>query len=125
MVHAVPLAAVNAVGVMAHTARRSQIDNVSAMPRKTLVAQNAVAAVASVAKGISLRTLRREVACFVVANEQWFKDRTVWPVGARAARPACVVAVVAISAGNHAAESHRRDQTHYVSVAARAADRME
>ena len=67
VVCAVALSAIHAVGIVAHTARRTQINNVAAMQRETVVTKDAVAAVATVAQCIGLGALRSEIVAVVVA----------------------------------------------------------
>ena len=125
VVGAVALSSIHTVGVVAHAARRAQINNVAAVEGETVVAEDAFAAVATIAQCVGPGAFRREIVAIVVAHEQGLEQRAVRSVGARATGGAGVVAVMAIRAGNDAAGAQRCDQTDHVIVASRTRHRMK
>ena len=125
VIDAVSLAAVGSVGVMTNAARRSDVDDVPAVQRKTFVVENAFPAVATVAQGVGFGRFRGEIAGVVIAYEQRGEERPMRTVRPGPAGGTGVVAVVAVDAGNHAARAKRGDQTDHVRVSPRSRHRME
>ncbi len=124
MVYTRPLASIDAVGIVAHAAWRSEFDDVPAVARKTLIVQNALPTVAAVAQRVRIGTFDGEIGRVVMTCQQRFENRTVWSIGPRSAQGTCVVAIVAIGAGDHASDPKRGDQADHIVVAPRAVHRM-
>ena len=111
MVYARPLASIDAVGIVAHAARRSKLDDVPT--------------VAAVAQRVRIGTFDGEIGRFIITYQQRFENRTVWSIGPRSAEGTGIVAVVTVGAGDHTSHAKRGNQADHVVVAPRAGHRME
>lgn len=71
---AAALAPVNTMSIVTGTTARALVHDVPPMKRKTLVIQNTVAAVATIAKSVGVRAFGPKIVGFVVADQQRLKD---------------------------------------------------
>ena len=77
------LATIDAMGVMASTARRAKVHYVLTMPRKAFVAQDTVAIVALIAQCVGGSAFGCHVGRFVVTHEQRLENGAVGSVRSR------------------------------------------
>ena len=107
----VSLCAAYPMGVVTDRAGRVLIDYMFLMLWKTLITQDAAAAVAFIAHGISRGALRRVIESYIVSLEQELKSgtvRTKWAVG--------IVGIMTIYAGYGAGNGKRRQKARHVGI---------
>ncbi len=125
VVGTIPLCTVDTMGIVAHITRGILRFDMSVMLPKAFVIEDAVAAVAFIAKGISGSALTSVIERFVAAFEKRGELGTMRTVGTNAVSTGSGIVVMAVAAGDGAMSVQGRYETRYIRIPSGISHRME